>query len=61
MSNDEIYLDEIQCPLCDKDTYCDFWDIKVHPDIIHHNRVKCDDCGREFIIKTQLIVTVEKL
>jgi hypothetical protein len=55
-----IYLDEIECPLCDRDTYCDSFDIEVHPNEYRKTKIKCDYCGGEFVVKTFLTVEVVK-
>jgi hypothetical protein len=57
---EEIYVDEIECPLCDRETCCEFWDIEVEQDVVRRTRVKCDECGGEFVIKTKLAISVEK-
>ena len=57
---EELYVDEIECPLCERDTYCEFWNIEVEPDVVRRTRVKCDECGGEFVIKTKLKVDVKK-
>jgi len=57
---EEIYVGEVECPLCNRDTYCDFWNIEVEPDVVRRTFVKCDECGGEFVVKTKLEIYIEK-
>lgn len=58
---DEIHIDDIECPLCDSNEYCEAWDIAVEPDTVQRTHVTCPDCGGVFVVKTTIDITVETL
>ena len=59
--SEEIYMDDIECPYCDRDTYLESWDISVDPyGRKQRTEMTCDECGGKFYIITSLDVTIEK-
>lgn len=57
---EEIYLDDIECPHCERDTYVDAWDVKVDPYKAQVTTMVCDECGKTFYVRTELSVNVSK-
>jgi len=57
---DQIYLDELECPNCNTDTFNDSWDIEVHPYKRKVTPVECEYCGVIFYVRTTLEVEVTK-
>ena len=54
MLTDYIYLDEIDCPYCDRSTYIEHWEIAVNCDKNKTTLVECDECRKSFYVKTNL-------
>jgi len=58
---EEIYMDNIECPFCDRDTYIDSSEIVVEPSKKHRTKITCDACGGTFNVITYLSVDIEKI
>lgn len=57
---EEIYLSELECPYCDRNSYCEHCSIQVDENRKCQTVVMCDECGGEFIVETKLDVRVKE-
>lgn len=57
---EQIYIDELECPHCDEDTYNESWDIEVDPDREEVTEVICEFCGKSFYVHTRLSIHTTK-
>lgn len=55
---EEIWMNDIECPLCDRDTYCESWEIKVDPYKRQTTEITCSECGGRFSVITEISVSV---
>lgn len=54
----EILINDIECPHCDRDTYCDDAEVTVSRYSRQKTEMTCDECGKKFYIITDLSVSV---
>lgn len=58
--SEEIYLEDIECPYCDRDTYMESWSIKVDQYKKVETTLTCDVCGGSFKVRTEVTVDIIK-
>lgn len=57
---EQIYVDELECPHCNTDTYNESWDIEVDPDRKKTTEVICAFCDKPFFVHTRLEIHITK-
>jgi len=55
---EQIYLGDIECPHCERDTYCEDGEVKVNRYSRQKTEITCDEYGKRFFVITELTVSI---